>query len=190
MHPTKTSYTTAVPYFFVCVSWSWWLGSLLNVLGTFEHIECKHLIVASFLSYRLVTNKLLLGIIILMELAILGAVIYLKFFRKWADLRLSCGSRANSDSVSTDYPVAIITLSCCFQLSVSVMAMKAWTLTGHSVHYLMRMAICQLANGPNLQKLFELRFALSLDAIDVLQDDDLDLSAGCYRSHGWFFVAS
>uniref|UniRef100_A0A3Q4M8Y8 Vesicle transport through interaction with t-SNAREs 1B n=1 Tax=Neolamprologus brichardi TaxID=32507 RepID=A0A3Q4M8Y8_NEOBR len=31
---------------------------------------------------RLVTNKLLLGIIILMELAILGAVIYLKFFRK------------------------------------------------------------------------------------------------------------
>lgn len=34
-----------------------------------------------FLYYRLVTNKLLLGVIILMELAILGAVIYLKFFR-------------------------------------------------------------------------------------------------------------
>uniref|UniRef100_A0A669CIC5 Vesicle transport through interaction with t-SNAREs 1B n=1 Tax=Oreochromis niloticus TaxID=8128 RepID=A0A669CIC5_ORENI len=34
------------------------------------------------MSRRLVTNKLLLGIIILMELAILGAVIYLKFFRK------------------------------------------------------------------------------------------------------------
>ncbi|CAL1575575.1 unnamed protein product [Knipowitschia caucasica] len=31
---------------------------------------------------RLVTNKLLLGIIILMEVAILGAVVYLKFFRK------------------------------------------------------------------------------------------------------------
>lgn len=31
---------------------------------------------------RLVTNKLLLGVIILMELAILGAVIYLKFFRR------------------------------------------------------------------------------------------------------------
>lgn len=31
---------------------------------------------------RLVTNKLLLGIIILMELAILGGVVYLKFFRK------------------------------------------------------------------------------------------------------------
>ncbi|XP_026194653.1 vesicle transport through interaction with t-SNAREs homolog 1B [Anabas testudineus] len=34
------------------------------------------------MSRRLMTNKLLLGIIILMELAILGAVIYLKFFRK------------------------------------------------------------------------------------------------------------
>lgn len=33
------------------------------------------------MSRRLVTNKLLLGVIILMELAILGAVIYLKFFR-------------------------------------------------------------------------------------------------------------
>ncbi|KAI3367452.1 hypothetical protein L3Q82_026309 [Scortum barcoo] len=31
---------------------------------------------------RLVTNKLLLGVIILMELAILGAVVYLKFFRR------------------------------------------------------------------------------------------------------------
>lgn len=30
---------------------------------------------------RLVTNKLLLAVIILMELAILGAVVYLKFFR-------------------------------------------------------------------------------------------------------------
>uniref|UniRef100_A0AAY3ZU83 t-SNARE coiled-coil homology domain-containing protein n=1 Tax=Denticeps clupeoides TaxID=299321 RepID=A0AAY3ZU83_9TELE len=34
------------------------------------------------MSRRLVTNKLLLGVIILMELAILGAVVYLKFFRK------------------------------------------------------------------------------------------------------------
>ncbi|XP_068577639.1 vesicle transport through interaction with t-SNAREs homolog 1B [Cebidichthys violaceus] len=34
------------------------------------------------MSRRVVTNKLLLGIIILMELAILGAVIYLKFFRR------------------------------------------------------------------------------------------------------------
>ncbi|XP_024130146.1 vesicle transport through interaction with t-SNAREs homolog 1B [Oryzias melastigma] len=34
------------------------------------------------MSRRLMTNKLLLAIIILMELAILGAVIYLKFFRK------------------------------------------------------------------------------------------------------------
>lgn len=33
------------------------------------------------MSRRLVTNKLLLGIIIIMELAILGAVVYLKFFR-------------------------------------------------------------------------------------------------------------
>lgn len=35
-----------------------------------------------FLSCRLVTNKLLLGVIILMELAILGGVIYVKFFTK------------------------------------------------------------------------------------------------------------
>ncbi|XP_037550440.1 vesicle transport through interaction with t-SNAREs homolog 1B [Nematolebias whitei] len=34
------------------------------------------------MSRRLMTNKLLLAIIILMELAILGAVIYLKFFKK------------------------------------------------------------------------------------------------------------
>ncbi|XP_040916545.1 vesicle transport through interaction with t-SNAREs homolog 1B [Toxotes jaculatrix] len=34
------------------------------------------------MSRRLMTNKLLLGVIILMELAILGAVIYLKFFRR------------------------------------------------------------------------------------------------------------
>lgn len=34
------------------------------------------------LSCRLMTNKLLLAIIILMELAILGAVVYLKFFKK------------------------------------------------------------------------------------------------------------
>ena len=32
--------------------------------------------------YRLVTNKLLLSVVIVMELAILGAVVYLKFFRK------------------------------------------------------------------------------------------------------------
>lgn len=36
-----------------------------------------------FLSCRLMTNKLLLAIIIVMELAILGAVVYLKFFKKW-----------------------------------------------------------------------------------------------------------
>ncbi|KAM4625016.1 vesicle transport through interaction with t-SNAREs homolog 1B [Polymixia lowei] len=34
------------------------------------------------MSRRLMTNKLLLAVIIVMELAILGAVIYLKFFRK------------------------------------------------------------------------------------------------------------
>ncbi|XP_010877734.1 vesicle transport through interaction with t-SNAREs homolog 1B [Esox lucius] len=34
------------------------------------------------MSRRLVTNKLLLSVIILMELVILGAVVYLKFFRK------------------------------------------------------------------------------------------------------------
>lgn len=34
------------------------------------------------MSRRLVTNKLLLAVIILMELAILGAVVYLKFFRR------------------------------------------------------------------------------------------------------------
>lgn len=34
------------------------------------------------MSRRLVTNKLLLSVIIIMELAILGAVVYLKFFRK------------------------------------------------------------------------------------------------------------
>lgn len=34
------------------------------------------------MSRRLMTNKLLLSVIILMELAILGAVVYLKFFRK------------------------------------------------------------------------------------------------------------
>lgn len=153
--------------------------------------QCKHLIVASFLSYRLVTNKLLLGIIILMELAILGAVIYLKFFRKWADLRLSCGSRANSDSIclywlssSNNNTVLLFSAICVCDGNEGLNSDR------DSVHYLMWMAICQLANGPNLQKVFELRFALSLDAIDVLQDDDLDLSAGCYRSHGWFFVAS
>ncbi|XP_060938590.1 vesicle transport through interaction with t-SNAREs homolog 1B [Limanda limanda] len=34
------------------------------------------------MSRRLMTNKLLLSVIIIMELAILGAVVYLKFFRK------------------------------------------------------------------------------------------------------------
>lgn len=38
-------------------------------------------IIVNILSYSLMTNKLLLAIIILMELAILGAVVYLKFFR-------------------------------------------------------------------------------------------------------------
>lgn len=40
----------------------------------------------SSLSHRLVTNKLFLGVIIIMELAILGAVIYLKFFSRWANV--------------------------------------------------------------------------------------------------------
>uniref|UniRef100_A0A4W4HBL2 t-SNARE coiled-coil homology domain-containing protein n=1 Tax=Electrophorus electricus TaxID=8005 RepID=A0A4W4HBL2_ELEEL len=34
------------------------------------------------MSRRVMTNKLLLGIIIILELAILGAVVYLKFFRR------------------------------------------------------------------------------------------------------------
>lgn len=115
---------------------------------------------ASFLSCRLVTNKLLLGVIIVMELAILGAVIYLKFFRKWENFAISYGSGTNSDSlsVSTDCPIAIIiTLSCCFQSGVSVRAMKAterrFCPSAGEAH-LTQVEICQPVIGPNLQ-LFE-----------------------------------
>lgn len=43
--------------------------------------KCSATANCELLSYSLMTNKLLLAVIILMELAILGAVVYLKFFR-------------------------------------------------------------------------------------------------------------
>lgn len=52
-----------------------------------------------------------------MELAILGAVVYLKFFRRWANHPLKQsklwiqGKPRLSTSVSTDYPVAIMLFS-------------------------------------------------------------------------------
>uniref|UniRef100_H3DMU8 Vesicle transport through interaction with t-SNAREs 1B n=1 Tax=Tetraodon nigroviridis TaxID=99883 RepID=H3DMU8_TETNG len=52
-------------------------GRLVN---TGENLSRSRKILRS-ISRRLVTNKLLLAVIILMELAILGAVVYLKFFR-------------------------------------------------------------------------------------------------------------
>nr|XP_057913028.1 vesicle transport through interaction with t-SNAREs homolog 1B [Doryrhamphus excisus] len=49
--------------------------------NTGENLSRSRKILRS-MSRRLVTNKLLLGVIILMEMAILGAVVYLKFFRR------------------------------------------------------------------------------------------------------------
>ncbi|XP_054652993.1 vesicle transport through interaction with t-SNAREs homolog 1B [Dunckerocampus dactyliophorus] len=49
--------------------------------NTGENLSRSRKILRS-MSRRLMTNKLLLGVIILMELAILGAVVYLKFFRR------------------------------------------------------------------------------------------------------------
>lgn len=52
-----------------------------RLVNTGENLSRSRKILRA-MSRRLVTNKLLLGVIILMELAILGAVVYLKFFRK------------------------------------------------------------------------------------------------------------
>nr|XP_020478562.1 vesicle transport through interaction with t-SNAREs homolog 1B [Monopterus albus] len=52
-----------------------------RLVNTGENLSRSRKILRA-MSRRLVTNKLLLGVIIVMELAILGAVIYLKFFRK------------------------------------------------------------------------------------------------------------
>ncbi|XP_070698544.1 vesicle transport through interaction with t-SNAREs homolog 1B [Pempheris klunzingeri] len=51
-----------------------------RLVNTGENLSRSRKILRA-MSRRLMTNKLLLGVIILMELAILGAVIYLKFFR-------------------------------------------------------------------------------------------------------------
>lgn len=51
-----------------------------RLVNTGENLSRSRKILRA-MSRRLVTNKLLLAVIILMELAILGAVIYLKFFR-------------------------------------------------------------------------------------------------------------
>lgn len=51
-----------------------------RLVNTGENLSRSRKILRS-MSRRLMTNKLLLAIIILMELAILGAVVYLKFFR-------------------------------------------------------------------------------------------------------------
>ncbi|XP_044023410.1 vesicle transport through interaction with t-SNAREs homolog 1B [Siniperca chuatsi] len=52
-----------------------------RLVNTGENLSRSRKILRA-MARRLVTNKLLLGVIILMELAILGAVIYLKFFRR------------------------------------------------------------------------------------------------------------
>uniref|UniRef100_A0A673BYB2 Vesicle transport through interaction with t-SNAREs 1B n=1 Tax=Sphaeramia orbicularis TaxID=375764 RepID=A0A673BYB2_9TELE len=52
-----------------------------RLVNTGENLSRSRKILRA-MSRRIVTNKLLLGVIILMELAILGAVVYLKFFRK------------------------------------------------------------------------------------------------------------
>ncbi|KAL4630385.1 hypothetical protein GN956_G16160 [Arapaima gigas] len=52
-----------------------------RLVHTGENLSRSRRILRS-MSRRIVTNKLLLSVIILMELAILGAVVYLKFFRK------------------------------------------------------------------------------------------------------------
>uniref|UniRef100_A0A8D3ACD5 Vesicle transport through interaction with t-SNAREs 1B n=1 Tax=Scophthalmus maximus TaxID=52904 RepID=A0A8D3ACD5_SCOMX len=51
-----------------------------RLVNTGENLSRSRKILRA-MSRRLMTNKLLLSVIILMELAILGAVIYLKFFR-------------------------------------------------------------------------------------------------------------
>ncbi|KAG8013123.1 Vesicle transport through interaction with t-SNAREs-like protein 1B [Nibea albiflora] len=52
-----------------------------RLVNTGENLSRSRKILRA-MARRLVTNKLLLGVIILMELAILGAVVYLKFFRR------------------------------------------------------------------------------------------------------------
>ncbi|XP_062378128.1 vesicle transport through interaction with t-SNAREs homolog 1B [Sardina pilchardus] len=52
-----------------------------RLVHTGENLSRSRKILRS-MSRRLVTNKLLLSVIIVMELGILGAVVYLKFFRK------------------------------------------------------------------------------------------------------------
>lgn len=52
-----------------------------RLVNTGENLSRSRKILRS-MSRRLMTNKLLLAVIILMELAILGAVVYLKFFRR------------------------------------------------------------------------------------------------------------
>ncbi|XP_030626825.1 vesicle transport through interaction with t-SNAREs homolog 1B [Chanos chanos] len=52
-----------------------------RLINTGENLSRSRKILRA-MSRRLMTNKLLLSVIILMELAILGAVVYLKFFRK------------------------------------------------------------------------------------------------------------
>lgn len=52
-----------------------------RLIHTGENLSRSRRILRS-MSRRLMTNKLLLSVIIIMELAILGAVVYLKFFRK------------------------------------------------------------------------------------------------------------
>lgn len=51
-----------------------------RLMNTGENLSRSRKILRA-MSRRLVTNKLLLGVIILMELGILGALVYLKFFR-------------------------------------------------------------------------------------------------------------
>ncbi|TKS87110.1 Vesicle transport through interaction with t-SNAREs -like protein 1B [Collichthys lucidus] len=52
-----------------------------RLVNTGENLSRSRKILRA-MARRVVTNKLLLGVIILMELAILGAVVYLKFFRR------------------------------------------------------------------------------------------------------------
>lgn len=52
-----------------------------RLVNTGENLSKSRKILRA-MARRLVTNKLLLGVIIIMELAILGAVVYLKFFRR------------------------------------------------------------------------------------------------------------
>uniref|UniRef100_A0A3B5L5F5 Vesicle transport through interaction with t-SNAREs 1B n=1 Tax=Xiphophorus couchianus TaxID=32473 RepID=A0A3B5L5F5_9TELE len=52
-----------------------------RLMNTGENLSRSRKILRA-MSRRLMTNKLLLAVIILMELGILGAVVYLKFFRK------------------------------------------------------------------------------------------------------------